>query len=202
VHVDVRVIAATHQDLEQRVKAGLFREDLFHRLNVIRLELPPLRERLEDLAELAQHFLRITAQELDIEPKRLSNAALDAFRAHNWPGNVRQLENICRRISIMAPTQVIEQSDLPRELTDNLRGASSATDRLGHDWEVALRRWAEQYANDSPVPILDDAVPKFERTMILVALAKTQGRRHDAAKLLGWGRNTLTRKINELRLDV
>ena len=202
VYVDVRVIAATHQDLEQRVKAGLFREDLFHRLNVIRLELPPLRERPEDLPELASHFLRVTAQELDIEPKRLSSAALEAFRAYPWPGNVRQLENVCRRISIMAPTQAIEQSDLPRELTDSLRGASGASDRLGHDWEVALRRWAEQYSSDSPIPILDDAVPKFERTMIIVALAKTQGRRHDAARLLGWGRNTLTRKIKELGLDV
>ena len=164
--------------------------------------MPPLRERPEDLPELASHFLRVTAQELDIEPKRLSSAALEAFRAYPWPGNVRQLENVCRRISIMAPTQAIEQSDLPRELTDSLRGASGASDRLGHDWEVALRRWAEQYSSDSPIPILDDAVPKFERTMIIVALAKTQGRRHDAARLLGWGRNTLTRKIKELGLDV
>ncbi|MGH8597183.1 MAG: nitrogen regulation protein NR(I) [Gammaproteobacteria bacterium] len=199
VHVDVRVIAATHQDLERRVQAGVFREDLFHRLNVIRLQLPPLRDRSEDIAELASYFLAITARELDIEAKRPSPAALDAFRAYGWPGNVRQLENVCRRVSIMAPAQVIELRDLPKEFTE---GAVGSTERPGQDREVALRRWAEHYAGNSQIPILDDAVPKFERTMILVALAKTQGRRHDAAKLLGWGRNTLTRKIKELGLEV
>ncbi len=199
VHVDVRVIAATHQDLERRVEAGAFREDLFHRLNVIRLQLPPLRDRKEDIAELANYFLRITAQEVDIEPKRLSPAAQEAFRAFGWPGNVRQLENVCRRVSIMAPAQLIETADLPRELLESTSGGSP--ERLGQDWELALRRWAEQYAAPT-VPILDDALPKFERTMILVALAKTQGRRHDAARLLGWGRNTLTRKIKELGMEV
>ncbi|MGD9602066.1 MAG: nitrogen regulation protein NR(I) [Gammaproteobacteria bacterium] len=200
VHVDVRVIAATHQDLERRVEAGTFREDLFHRLNVIRLQLPPLRDRKEDISELANYFLRVTAQEVDIEPKRLSPAALDVFRAYSWPGNVRQLENVCRRVSIMAPAQLIEVADLPRELLEGTAGGNP--DRLGLDWELALRRWAEQHANVSSVPILDDALPKFERTMIMVALAKTQGRRHDAARLLGWGRNTLTRKIKELGMEV
>jgi two-component system, NtrC family, nitrogen regulation response regulator GlnG len=200
VHADVRVIAATHQDLERRVQAGTFREDLFHRLNVIRLQLPPLRDRPEDVAELANYFLAITARELDIETKRLSPAALDAFRAYPWPGNVRQLENACRRVSIMAPTQTIERSDLPKEFTEGVNNGNG--ERSGNDWEIALRRWAEHYSTESSVPILDDAVPKFERTMILVALAKTQGRRHDAARLLGWGRNTLTRKIKELNLDV
>ncbi|MSR14017.1 MAG: nitrogen regulation protein NR(I) [Gammaproteobacteria bacterium] len=199
VHVDVRVIAATHQDLERCVQAGGFREDLFHRLNVIRLQLPPLRERQADVAELANHFLAITARELDIEKKRLTPTVLNAFRTYHWPGNVRQLENVCRRISIMAPTQVIELSDLPREFSES---SDSGGERGGQEWEAALRRWAEQYSATSEVPILDDAVPKFERTMILVALAKTQGRRHDAARLLGWGRNTLTRKIKELDLDV
>jgi two-component system, NtrC family, nitrogen regulation response regulator GlnG len=199
VRVDVRVIAATHQDLERSVQAGGFREDLFHRLNVIRLHLPSLRDRREDIAELANHFLNVTAKELDIEPKRLAPATLDAFRAYGWPGNVRQLENVCRRISIMAPTQVIEVSDLPREFSDRVTGAG---DWSGQEWEIALRRWAEQYSLNSTVPILDDAMPKFERTMILVALAKTQGRRHDAARLLGWGRNTLTRKIKELGLEI
>jgi two-component system, NtrC family, nitrogen regulation response regulator GlnG len=200
VHVDVRVIAATHQNLERRVEEGVFREDLFHRLNVIRLELPALRERKEDIPELANYFLRLTAQEVDIEAKRLSPAALDAFRLFAWPGNVRQLENVCRRVSIMAPAQLIELADLPRELLDGT--GSGATDRLGHDWELALRRWAEQHAAHSSIPILDDALPKFERTMIMVALAQTQGRRHDAARLLGWGRNTLTRKIKELGMEV
>lgn len=201
VHVDVRVIAATHQDLERRVKENSFREDLFHRLNVIRLQLPPLRERLEDIGELAEHFLRVTAKELDVEPKRLSPKALDAFRAYGWPGNVRQLENICRRVTIMAPTQTIEVHDLPRELTADPATETVQSDRLGTDWEIALRRWAEHHAQSSPVPILDEAVPKFEKTMIRVALARTHGRRHDAARLLGWGRNTLTRKIKELGME-
>ncbi|HMM76161.1 MAG TPA: nitrogen regulation protein NR(I) [Gammaproteobacteria bacterium] len=202
VHVDVRVIAATHQDLERRVKENTFREDLFHRLNVIRLQLPPLRERVEDIPELAEHFLRMTAKELDVEPKRLSPKALEAFRAYAWPGNVRQLENVCRRVTIMAPTQAIEVHDLPRELTVDPATETVQVDRLGTDWEVALRRWAEHHAQSSPVPILDEAVPKFEKTMIRVALARTHGRRHDAARLLGWGRNTLTRKIKELGLEV
>ena len=201
VKVDVRVIAATHQDLEKRVEEGGFREDLFHRLNVIRLQLPSLRERKEDIPELANHFLRITAQEVDIEPKRLSPGALAAFRAYSWPGNVRQLENVCRRVSIMAPSQVIEEADLPRELIEATPSAAGS-DRLGQDWELALRRWAEHHTSVSNLPVLEDALPKFERTMILFALARTQGRRHDAAKLLGWGRNTLTRKIKELGMDV
>ena len=202
VHVDVRVIAATHQDLERRVREGVFREDLFHRLNVIRLQLPPLRDRVEDIPELAEHFLRVTAQELDVEPKRLSPRALDAFRAFSWPGNVRQLENVCRRVTIMAPSQTIELHDLPKELTSEGPAESPGGDRSGADWEVALRRWADHHANSSPTPILDEAVPRFERLMINVALARTQGRRHDAARLLGWGRNTLTRKIKELGMDV
>ncbi len=202
VHVDVRVIAATHQDLERRVKENSFREDLFHRLNVIRLQLPPLRERVEDIPELAEHFLRMTAKELDVEPKRLSPKAQEAFRAYAWPGNVRQLENVCRRVTIMAPTQAIEVHDLPRELTADPATETVQGDRLGTDWEVALRRWAEHHAQSSLVPILDEAMPKFEKTMIRVALARTHGRRHDAARLLGWGRNTLTRKIKELGLEV
>ena len=201
VHVDVRVIAATHQDLERRVKENSFREDLFHRLNVIRLQLPPLRDRLEDIGELAEHFLQVTAQELDVEPKRLSPKALEAFRAFGWPGNVRQLENVCRRVTIMAPTQTIDIHDLPRELTAEPAAETVQGDRLGTDWELALRRWAEHHASSSPVPILDEAVPKFETAMIRVALARTHGRRHDAARLLGWGRNTLTRKIKELGLE-
>lgn len=202
VHVDVRVIAATHQDLERRAQEGVFREDLFHRLNVIRLQLPRLRDRTEDIAELANHFLRVTAQELDIEPKRFSLGALETLRANAWPGNVRQLENVCRRVSIMAPTQIIELGDLPKEFLEVANSNAVSNDRLWHDWELALRRWAEHHAANSETPILDEALPKFERTMILVALAKTQGRRHDAARLLGWGRNTLTRKIKELGLDV
>ena len=201
VHVDVRVIAATHQDLERRVKEGAFREDLFHRLNVIRLQLPPLRDRIEDIPELADHFLRTSALELDMEPKRLKPAALTVFRNYSWPGNVRQLENVCRRVTIMAPTQMIDVADLPKELLENGPADPVQIDRMGSDWEIALRRWAEHHATSSPTPLLDEAVPKFERTMIRVALARTHGRRHDAARLLGWGRNTLTRKIKELGMD-
>ena len=198
VRVDVRVIAATHQDLEARVREGTFREDLFHRLNVIRLELPPLRARSEDIELLSDHFLRSAASELGVEPKQLTLEALSALRAFDWPGNVRQLENVCRRVVIMAPSREIDVDDLPKEVL-----AASGTDRpAGDDWETLLRRWAEQQLKSAHGPILDEATPRFETAMIEVALAATHGRRQEAAKLLGWGRNTLTRKIKELELDV
>jgi two-component system nitrogen regulation response regulator GlnG len=199
LRVDVRVIAATHQNLDARVKDESFREDLYHRLNVIRLHLPALRERVEDVSELADHFLQVTAQELDIETKRLRPAALDLFSRYHWPGNVRQLENVCRRATIMAPAQEIDVEDLPDELRvdggDHLRSS-------GEDWEATLKKWAERQLASTSTPILDEAVPRFERIMIRVALAQTRGRRQDAARLLGWGRNTLSRKIKELNLEV
>jgi two-component system nitrogen regulation response regulator GlnG len=199
VKVDVRVIAATHQDLEAHVKAGTFREDLYHRLNVIRLQLPPLRDRIEDVLELAEHFLKVTAAELDIEPKRLRPRALECFAQYSWPGNVRQLENVCRRATIMAPAQEIDLEDLPAELTS---GAAENVRDGRDDWELNLKKWAERRAMAGDMPILDEAVPRFERIMIRVALAQTRGRRQDAAKLLGWGRNTLTRKIKELDMEI
>jgi len=199
VKVDVRVIAATHQDLDARVQERTFREDLYHRLNVIRLQLPALRNRIEDVPELADHFLQVTARELDIEPKRLRPQALDLFARYEWPGNVRQLENVCRRATIMAPAQEIDIEDLPEELRAD--GDTSLRDQ-GEDWELALKKWAERHVLSSTTPILDEAVPRFERIMIRVALAQTRGRRQDAARLLGWGRNTLTRKIKELDLEV
>jgi two-component system nitrogen regulation response regulator GlnG len=199
VKVDVRVIAATHQNLDLRVEEGSFREDLYHRLNVIQLQLPALRERIEDISELAEHFLKSTAQELDIEPKRLRPAALDLFSRCQWPGNVRQLENVCRRATIMAPAHEIDIEDLPDELRAE---ASEQKLASGDDWEVTLKKWAEQQILSTTTPILDEAVPRFERIMIRVALAQTRGRRQDAARLLGWGRNTLTRKIKELNLEV
>ncbi len=198
IRVDVRVIAATHQYLEDRVRAGEFREDLFHRLNVIRLELPALRQRTDDLEALAEHFLRTTAAELDVDPKRLTPGALEVMRNFDWPGNVRELENVCRRIMIMAPSREIEREDLPHEL---LTGSHTGSND-GEDWESALRRWAERRLKNTDTPILDEAVPRFESAMIRVALNTTHGRRQEAAKLLGWGRNTLTRKIKELALDV
>ena len=200
VRVDVRVIAATHQHLEQSVRAGQFREDLFHRLNVIRLQLPPLRSRPDDLDALSDHFLRTTAAELQVEAKKLLPQALDVMRRFSWPGNVRQLENVCRRVMIMAPAREIDIEDLPAELLAD----SEMPEKAGaSDWETALRQWAElRTRSGGERPILDEAVPRFETTMIEVALKATRGRRQDAAKLLGWGRNTLTRKIKELDLDV
>ncbi|MFP6681002.1 MAG: nitrogen regulation protein NR(I) [Gammaproteobacteria bacterium] len=199
VTVDVRVIAATHQNLDSNVKEGSFREDLYHRLNVIRLHLPALRERVEDIPELADHFLQITAKELDIETKRLRPQSLDLFSRYDWPGNVRQLENACRRATIMAPAQEIDVEDLP----DELRADDGAQLRApGDDWEMTLKKWAERQVVSTKTPILDEAIPRFERIMIRVALAQTRGRRQDAARLLGWGRNTLTRKIKELDLEL
>ena len=198
VRVDVRAIAATHQVLEDRVLAGEFREDLFHRLNVIRLELPSLRSRREDIEALAGHFLRTVGRELDVAPKRLTPRALEAFANFDWPGNVRQLENICRRVMIMAPSQEIDIDDLPKEV---LLATAPDTGNKEDDWEAALRRWAERWVQNSDLPMLAEAVPRFETTMINVALNSTRGRRQEAAKLLGWGRNTLTRKIKELDVE-
>ena len=199
VQVDVRVIAATHQNVEERVKTREFREDLFHRLNVIRLELPSLRDRTDDVEALAEHFLRETAAELGSTPKRLNAGALHVMSKFDWPGNVRQLENICRRITIMAPSRDIDTDDLPHEL---LAAQDTAPGAHEPEWETELRRWAEHYVRHSTSPLLEEALPRFETTMIHVALQMTRGRRQEAAKLLGWGRNTLTRKIKDLDIEV
>jgi two-component system nitrogen regulation response regulator GlnG len=194
--VNVRVIAATHQDLEERVKLGLFREDLFHRLNVIRLRLPPLRERREDIPLLAKHFLAHSAQELNVEPKQLSAAALRYLTAVNWSGNVRQLENVCHWLTVMAPGQNIDVADLPPELKeDNAKssGGSSWQDALAIDVADALNRGEQN--------VLEARAKEFERVMIVKALLHTGGRRIEAANQLGMGRNTLTRKIQELGID-
>ncbi|MGR8948251.1 MAG: nitrogen regulation protein NR(I) [Gammaproteobacteria bacterium] len=200
--VDVRVIAATHQNLEKRVKDGDFREDLFHRLNVIQLKLPALRERIEDVPALAEHFLETTAQELGTEPKRLRPNALEVFSHYSWPGNVRELENVCRRATIMAPSNEIDIEDLPSELLSGRSAGEQTTSDQPDDWESALKGWAERQAIIGKEAMLDNAMPKFEKIMIKVALTQTRGRRQEAAKLLGWGRNTLTRKIKELELDL
>jgi len=193
IKVDVRIIAATHQNLEERVKAGLFREDLFHRLNVIRIHLPSLRERREDIAILTRHFLKRAAQEMDMEPKILRPEVADYMSRLDWPGNVRQLENTCRWLTVMASGREIHLEDLPTELKAQAPAAGG-----GSDWEVNLKHWAEQRLRAGESNLLDIAVPAFERIMIDTALKHTGGRRQDAAKLLGWGRNTLTRKIKEL----
>lgn len=195
VKVDVRVIAATHQDLEQRVKAGLFREDLLHRLNVIRIEVPPLRQRREDIPELLQHYLDVAAMELGVAPKTLTEEARATLAAFDWPGNVRQLVNACRRLTVLAAGREIALADLPADLG----GAGTAASSL--DWSNALASWARTRLATGGAPLLEDAMPEFERTLIREALAAAHGGRQDAAKLLGWGRNTLTRKLKELGME-
>lgn len=193
VKVDVRIIAATHQNLEELVQAGSFREDLFHRLNVIRVHLPKLADRREDIPKLTHHFLKLAADELSVEPKQLLPEAEEFMSALPWQGNVRQLENTCRWLTVMASGRDIHVSDLPPELLDQ---DSSAP--VGSTWQEALRKWADQELKKGKSAILDEAVPEFERIMIDTALSHTGGRRRDASLLLGWGRNTLTRKIKEL----
>jgi len=194
IRANVRVIAATNQDLEARVREGLFREDLYHRLNVIRLRLPPLRERREDIPLLARHFLAKSAQELGVEPKRLSESATAYLSSQDLAGNVRQLENVCHWLTVMSPTQLIEIGDFPPELREG--GASTPA-----DWLAALAREADRRLTDGDKNIMESLSRSFERTLIEKALAHTGGRRIEAAGLLGIGRNTITRKIGELGIE-
>ncbi len=196
VSVDVRIIAATHQDLETLVQEGKFREDLFHRLNVIRVHLPRLADRQEDIPLLARHFLDRAAQELDVEPKALHPDTIEYMSNLDWPGNVRQMENTCRWLTVMASGREVLIADMPPELLDQ-----QAEPNIGNNWETALKNWADQQLTQGTTSLLDQVVPAFERIMIEVALKHTCGRRRDAADLLGWGRNTLTRKIKELNMD-
>ncbi len=196
IKVDVRIIAATHQDLEQRVKDNLFREDLYHRLNVIRIHIPALRERREDIPMLARHFLQQAAVELGVAPKTLAPEAERYLCRLEWHGNVRQLENTCRWLTVMSPGQVIHVDDLPPELRLDRRAPAEHP-----EWESALRKWADNKLLHGEKELLHEAVPRFERIMIETTLRHTGGRRQEAARLLGWGRNTLTRKIKELGLE-
>ncbi len=196
VRVDVRVIAATHQDLEERVRQGLFREDLLHRLNVIRIEVPPLRSRREDIPELLMHYLSAAATELSVEPKTLTPEAASALSNFDWPGNVRQLVNTCRRLTATAPGREIKVEDIPVDL-----GGVPGAAKLQDEWTRQLTQWAEKRLAAGETPLLDDALPEFERTLIRAALRQAQGGRQEAARLLGWGRNTLTRKLKELTMD-
>ncbi|HWS03054.1 MAG TPA: nitrogen regulation protein NR(I) [Gammaproteobacteria bacterium] len=197
IKVDVRIIAATHQNLESLVKEGRFREDLYHRLNVIRVHIPPLRERREDIPPLLRFFLDRAAQELSVEPKTIRPDVATYLSQFNWPGNVRQLENLCRWLTVMAASREIHMADLPPELNETL------TEQAGGagNWEQALQRWADQELGRGETGLLDRATPAFERIMIETALKHTGGRRQDAARLLGWGRNTLTRKIKDLGMN-
>jgi two-component system nitrogen regulation response regulator GlnG len=194
---NVRVIAATHQDLEARVRQGLFREDLFHRLNVIRLRLPALRERREDVPALARHFLARSARELGVDGKSLTETALAFLAAQEWPGNVRQLENLCHWLTVMAPGQVVDVKDLPSEVR---AGTAMAVQAGEADWRQALEREVAARLARGEVGVADPLTREFESALILRALAHTGGRRIEAAGLLGIGRNTLTRKIQELGL--
>jgi two-component system, NtrC family, nitrogen regulation response regulator GlnG len=226
VKANVRVIAATHQDLEQRVKEGAFREDLFHRLNVIRLRLPALRERADDIPMLARHFLQQSARQLGVEPKRISEEALARLSAFGFPGNVRQLENICHWLTVMAPAQVIEAKDLPPEVlagrdaapiatavpttpvaTETTTGepgvpASAPTPAAGNgSWERGLEAEAMEMLMRGQHDVWEALTKRFESRLILTALNNTRGRRIEAAHKLGIGRNTITRKIQELGLE-
>ena len=196
IKVNVRVIAATHQDLETRVKEGLFREDLYHRLNVIRLRLPALRERNEDIPLLARHFLQKSAQEQSVDAKKLSDTAIKHLSQFAWSGNVRQLENVCHWLTVMAPGNTVDVSDLPPEILNANPAAVSSG-----DWRTALAHNAEAALNQGETGIIEHLTQEFEKTLITIALKHTGGRRIEAANLLGLGRNTLTRKIQELGMD-
>jgi two-component system nitrogen regulation response regulator GlnG len=252
IRANVRVIAATHQNLEERVRQGAFREDLFHRLNVIRLRLPPLRERREDVPALARFFLQKSARELGVEPKRITDGALDKLMSFDFPGNVRQLENVCHWLTVMAPAQVIEAKDLPPEILGTggspaisalvsaaegvptlssltgsagamagaaavsmplasgppvtlpaLHGAVAAPAIVGYgsQWLQDLEREARSLLEAGAPEVWDTLTRKFEGQLIHTALSITRGRRIEAAQKLGIGRNTITRKIQELGLD-
>jgi two-component system nitrogen regulation response regulator GlnG len=241
VKANVRVIAATHQDLEQRVKDGGFREDLYHRLNVIRLRLPALRERREDVFMLTRHFLQQSAKQLGVEPKRIADAALQQLSTFSFPGNVRQLENICHWLTVMAPAQVIEPKDLPPEVLaiapEAPRAVSLQPDAvLAHvdareepsldihvpvglsnagssapawplsaakvgNWEADLEVEALALLVSGQTDVWDILTRRFESKLIQTALVNTRGRRIEAAQKLGIGRNTITRKIQELGLE-
>ncbi|MFW2403458.1 MAG: nitrogen regulation protein NR(I) [Gammaproteobacteria bacterium] len=197
IRVDVRVVAATNQDLVTSVATGRFREDLYHRLNVIEIRTPPLRQRAEDIPLLLQHYLAKAAKELEIEPKALTPDAEARLRAFDWPGNVRQLVNACRRLTVTAPGTEIRVEDIPSDI-----GGMQSVNASRSEWVLDLSRWAEQQLDaNGQQPLLDTALPEFEKALIRVALTRAKGRKQDAARLLGWGRNTLTRKIRELNLD-
>ncbi|MGB8713924.1 MAG: nitrogen regulation protein NR(I), partial [Onishia taeanensis] len=193
VKADVRIIAATHQNLETLVSDGRFREDLFHRLNVIRVHLPTLAERREDIPRLTQHFLAEAAKELSTEAKVLTPEAEAHLTRLPWPGNVRQLENTCRWLTVMASGREVLIDDLPPELR-----STEGTEVAAGDWRSAFREWADRALAAGQTHLLEEAVPDFERILIETALKHTGGRKGEAAELLGWGRNTLTRKLKVL----
>ncbi|MDC9620696.1 nitrogen regulation protein NR(I) [Xenorhabdus sp. XENO-7] len=206
VKVDVRIIAATHQNLEQRVTEGKFREDLYHRLNVIRVQLPPLRDRVEDIPRLAHHFLQQTAKELGVEAKVLHPDTEIALMRLSWSGNVRQLENVCRWLTVMAASKEVLVQDLPADLiesptTEQIGNLPSSRSALPEHWPRQLAEWAQNALKEGRTDLLSDALPLLERTLLNCALEYTNGHKQEAARLLGWGRNTITRKLKELGIE-
>ncbi|NMH67166.1 nitrogen regulation protein NR(I) [Shewanella salipaludis] len=201
VQVDVRIIAATHQDLELLVQKGGFREDLFHRLNVIRVHLPPLSQRREDIPQLATHFLASAAKEIGVETKILTKETALKLSQLPWPGNVRQLENTCRWLTVMASGQEILPQDLPPELLKAPIESHPADGQSHNDWQSALKDWIDRRLAAGESDLLTQVQPAFERILLETALRHTQGHKQEAAKRLGWGRNTLTRKLKELSMD-
>ncbi len=199
VKVDVRIIAATHQNLEHLVEKGLFREDLFHRLNVIRIHLPPLRDRKSDIGLLMRYFLNKAALELNSEVKTLRQETEDFLKTYPWPGNVRQLENICRWLTVMASGREIHLEDLPPEL--HRTPDKSLPPTTSTNWESLLESYVKQQLQNGTIDIAKKLIPAIETLLIQSALKHTGGRRHEAANLLGYGRNTLTRKVKELKID-
>jgi two-component system, NtrC family, nitrogen regulation response regulator GlnG len=198
IRVDVRVIAATNQDLARAVRDGRFREDLYHRLNVIRIDTPPLRQRRQDIPLLLEHYLANAARELRAPAKVLNSEALEVLESYDWPGNVRQLVNATRRLTVSAPGGVISAADIPGDL-----GGKSSTSRGAlHEWTRSLTHWAErELAGPNGMPLLRTVLPEVEKALIVAALRQARGHRQEAARLLGWGRNTLTRKMRALDLD-
>jgi two-component system nitrogen regulation response regulator GlnG len=206
VRVDVRIVAATHQPLEDRVREGKFREDLFHRLNVIRLRLPPLRERREDLPELAKHFLALSARGLGVPVKRMSEAAMQMLAQFDFPGNVRQLENFCHWLTVMAPGQTVGVADLPPEVRAAQLPSSTSPMVVGagaqqQSWQQLLALDATQRLSRSDPEVWSVLAQQFERTILQSSLEVCRGRRVEAATRLGMGRNTITRKLRELGMD-
>jgi len=196
IKVDVRVIAATNQDLARAVKESRFREDLYHRLNVIRVNTPPLRQRRADIPMLLNHYLAEAAKELNAPAKSIDSEAVRALQNYDWPGNVRQLVNASRRLTVTAPGSIISVQDIPPDI------GGDSNDIASSEWTRSLAAWAEtQLGATNEKTLIDAALPEFEKTLIQIAMTQTKGRRHDAAKLLGWGRNTLTRKMKSLHLD-
>ena len=196
IRVNVRVIAATNQKLAKAVTEGRFREDLYHRLNVIRINTPPLRQRREDIPLLINHYLAQAADELGTSAKAIDAEALDLLESYEWPGNVRQLVNATRRLTVTAPGSVITADDVPSDF-----GGNDNSERHATEWTQSLESWAARRLSKGETPLLDTALPEFERVLIRTAMARTKGHRQAAAKLLGWGRNTLARKMKALHLD-